>query len=125
MTIQVVSKAQCGNSPKNLLVEHLAIALASGDDAALERLAEHVVWNVVGTTVYHGHAEIIDALQRQRIAEPVRITLQHVVTHGKAGAANGTVGYANGRNEAFCAVVEFTNAKGSQVVRIDSYLVAL
>lgn len=50
----------------------------------------------------------------------VRLTVAHVVSHGKAGAADGVVEYLD-RRSAFCHVFEFSSARGTSVSAITTY----
>jgi hypothetical protein len=51
------------------------------------------------------------------------LTIHHVVTHGKAGSVDGILQLQDGGSVAFCDVYEFTNAKGTAVRAITSYLI--
>lgn len=120
---RIVGSGDCGNSPKNQLLEKLAIALAIGDPAALELLSDDSIWQQLGQAEQQGHTAIqsyLAQIERQQIAE---VRIEHVVNHGKAGAVNGSVCYTNGRSIAFCHMFEFSNTKGSAVKQIKSYLI--
>jgi len=51
------------------------------------------------------------------------LTIRHITTHGKAGAADGRIGFKNGKTRAFCNIYEFSNAKGTNVKEISSYAI--
>lgn len=115
-------REDCGNSPKNILVQDLTIALAKGNIAfILSSVTDDVEWNIPGDSCTRGKAHLAEALGRlPKVAE---ITIQHVATHGKAGAVNGTQTLTNGRTQAFCHVYEFGNTKGTQIKSITSYVI--
>ena len=48
------------------------------------------------------------------------LTIRHAVTHGKAGAVDGSIKSEDGRSHAFCDVYEFSSAKGTTVKEITS-----
>jgi hypothetical protein len=52
------------------------------------------------------------------------VTIDHVVSHGKAGAVDGMIAFGRKRR-AFCHVFEFGSAKGTHVNRIISYAIPL
>jgi hypothetical protein len=45
------------------------------------------------------------------------------VSHGRAGAVNGTLELNNEEVIEFCHVFEFTNAKGTSVGQVTSYII--
>jgi hypothetical protein len=122
---KIIASGDCGNSPKNQLLEKLAIALALGNVAALELLSADVDWQQVGQTQQRGH----DAVQQhlaQIANEPIaELQIEHVVNHGKAGAVNGSLRYTDNRCVMFCHMFEFSNAKGTAVKQIRSYLIEM
>jgi hypothetical protein len=122
---KISGSGDCGNSPKNQLLEKLAIALVLGDPAALELLSADVVWQQVGQAEQRGHDAVRQHLT-QRASEPIaELQIEHVVNHGKAGAVNGSVRYADTRCLMFCHMFEFSNTKGTAVKQIRSYLIEI
>lgn len=121
---EVIRSGDCGNSPKNVFVETLAVALATGDrDVVLASIVDDVRWRVVGDEPTLGKDEIADALRANGKRKPKRVVIDRVMTHGRAGAVNGTVEFAGGKVCEFCDVYEFGSAKGNSVSRITSYRV--
>jgi hypothetical protein len=53
------------------------------------------------------------------------LTIQNVVTHGKAGAVNGIRKLTNGKTVGFCDVYEFGNTKGTLVKEITTYQIEI
>jgi len=118
---KVTKSADCGNSPKNLLVQALAIALETANGAAFARCtSEDVVWAVPGRRSFQGRTA---ALARLRSKQPdsARIVVRHIVSHGRGGAAEGLLIDESGLSHGFCHVMEFANAKGDRVSAIFSY----
>ena len=115
---QVKRSTDCGNSPKNRMVEDIAIALDTGDSDFLSAILDSgAVWNYVG-----GTATTPEAILKQisAVKTPASLTVDHVTSHGKVGAVNGKV--RRGKTEQrFCHVIEFTSVKCNQVRRIESY----
>jgi hypothetical protein len=125
MTIVNVSD-DCGNSPKNILLKELTIAFAKGDaHFILSKIAKDIQWNIVGQKHLRGKKDFALALEQMMKDELKEITIQHVISHGKAGAVNGMKGLKNGRTHAFCDVYEFINAKGTGVREITSYVLEI
>ena len=123
MTRVIVGK-DCGNSPKNLFLQQLTIAFAQGGTGfILSSVAEDIRWNLVGERLVQGKADFAQALEQAAKAQVAELTIDHVVTHGKAGAVNGTLTMENGETRAFCDVYEFTGAKGTIVSEITSYVI--
>jgi hypothetical protein len=113
----------CGNSPKIRILQDLAIAIAVADSRLIMRLVtDDVLWRPTGSRPVSGADAVSRGLARYGPAKV--LSLEHAVSHGRAGAVNGIVEYARKRR-AFCLVVEFAGAKGDKVREITSYSVAI
>jgi hypothetical protein len=120
---EITRSENCGNSPKGLLLQDLTVAFARADALRIEDLVtSDVRWLPVGGQPVLGAAAFCNAITRYGPASAVAI--EHVITHGNAGAVNGVVEYGRKRR-AFCYIVEFSSAKGSKVREITSYSVNL
>jgi ketosteroid isomerase-like protein len=122
---KVIRSKDCGNSPKNKLLEEVEIALANRDVGfLLTSVTDDVHWRFVGHESLRGANALFEALHRtSRPSEVAEITIHHVVTHGKAGAVNGTRKHKDGKTYGFCTVYEFSNAKGTSVSGITHYAI--
>jgi hypothetical protein len=119
--MNVVRSKDCGNSPKNGLVEDLAVALATGDvDTVAKLTIDDAQWRIIGVGELRGRDAIVTALPRLVGRENTKLEITHVMSHGKAGAVNGII-ERNGGITDFCDVFELANAKGTSVARITSY----
>jgi len=122
--VRVARSQDCGNSPKNLFIQELAIALSEADlNDVLAGVSDEIEWITAGGGAIMGKASLRAALASRRWAPPRVVVVDHVVTHGRAGAVNGTLELPGGRRTEFCHVFEFTNAKGDCVGTIKSYFV--
>jgi hypothetical protein len=119
----IETKADCGNSPKNALLQALVVAVARADSSAIAKLvAEDVCWTPVGRKPVMGREQFCKQITRHGPA--TRVTIEHVISHGRAGAADGIVAFGKKRR-AFCYVFEFSNAKGTEVKAITAYSLPL
>jgi hypothetical protein len=121
---KVVRSRDCGNSPKNTLLEDLTIALAKRDTRFLIGVVtEDVRWNVVGRRVVEGRRALVEAIDETGRRDTVtKIAIDHVVSHGRAGAVDGTMQVAK-RTVAYCNIYEFDSAKGTSVRTITTYAI--
>lgn len=118
--VEITGSKDCGNSPKNTLVERVAVALETGDQAFLgEYLAEGAVWETSDGRMVEGDG--IVGVASERAATVASVSIDHVISHGKIGSANGTCRDSRGRQAHFCHVVEFSNVKFTRIRRICSY----
>ena len=110
--------ADCGNSPKNKMVEDIGIALERGDAELLSSILDpEVVWSYSSSMTTTAE-KILDVLST--LDKPATLTIDHVMSHGKVGAVNGCS--ERGRDEQrFCHIIEFTSTKCNGVKRIESY----
>ena len=123
---KIIKSDDCGNSPKNLLVESISIALARGDGRSLSgSVTDDIRWNIIGTDLLQGKEGFDARLEQLKNDKVTEIVIQHVATHGKAGAVNGTKKLKNGKTYAFCDVYEFSGVKGTSVQEITSYVIEL
>lgn len=123
MTLKITREKDCGNSPKNQFVEALVIAFAKPDiDFILKSVTDDIIWKVVGQATVQGKDDVVIALKSPMYdSEVTEINIDHVSTHGTAGSVNGIRKHADGRVYDFCAVFEFSNAKGTRVHEIIHY----
>jgi len=124
MTRIYISK-DCGNSPKNLFLQNLTVAFTKSDQEFLQAsLAEDIYWNVLGERITHGRGNLLENLHWFD-DELEELTVQHALTHGKAGAVDGKGKLNTGKIFAFCDVYEFTDTKGTRVRAIASYRIEI
>lgn len=110
----------CGNSPKNQFAENIAISIELGDaDFLGEVLAPDAEWELEDGSQLDAEASR-SHLEASR-QKPDSLVIDHVVTHGKSGAVNGTAEGAGRPTRRFCHVVEFSNTKCDKVRRLISY----
>ena len=115
---QVKRSADCGNSPKNKMAEDIAVALEIRDVKFLATVLDsEAIWNYVGGSVVTVES-ILDHVSA--LNKPTSLMIDHVISHGKVGAANG-VAKREKIPQRFCHVIEFTSVKCHKVYRIESY----
>jgi hypothetical protein len=119
---RVIISEDCGNSPKNISLEKLTIAFAKGDSKfILGNVTDDIRLNIVGDTSVQGKDNLAGRLERLINDKAVELTIDHVSTHGKAGAVSGTTKLKKGRTCAFCDVDKFSGARGTSVRETTSY----
>lgn len=110
--------ADCGNSPKNKLAEDVAVALETGDADFLTGLLDpKVEWRHPGGIVRTARG-VVDGVGNGDM--PNSLVIDHVVSHGKVAAINGTRKSSH-NEERFCHVLEFTSATFKKIWRIESF----
>ena len=78
---RVIKDGNCGNSPKNELLQAFCIAAARKDLELIEDLmADDVAWHPVGRKPVIGSRSVARAITKHCPASSLRI--QHVVSHG-------------------------------------------
>ena len=123
---RVIVAEDCGNSPKNLFLQECTIALVKGDARfILSRVTDDTCWDIVEQDLIEGKDQLARALGRLKNRPEAELTIEHVATHGKAGAVNGTTRLQNGRVCGFCDVYEFDGAKSARVKEITSYVIQI
>ena len=116
----------CGNSPKNILIRKLTIAIAKRNTKfILDTVVDDVMWNIVGNQVIEGKENLAGYLKQLKIDQVSLLTIHHIASHGKAGAVDGTQRMENGERFAYCDVYEFGNTKGTMVSEITSFMIPI
>lgn len=119
---QVTRSKDCGNSPKNELLEAFSIAVARKDLSLIgDLLAEDARWLPAGRKPVVGKDAVARAITKY--APATSLTIEHVISHGRAGAVNGYAEFGRKRR-AFCHVFEFSNARGDRIEAITTYSAA-
>ena len=122
----IIIGEDCGNSPKNLFVQKLTIAFAKVDSKyMLSNVTDDIRWNIVGYELIQGKESFAKALEQMKADKAAQLTVHHISTHGKSGAANGTINFKNGKTRAICDVYEFKDTKGLSVKEITSYRIGI
>lgn len=93
--MQLIRSGECGNSPKNAFVEEFTIDLITGS-----RLDDRMADGAAPPTVPWQNLDLLHVI--------------HAISHGKVGAANGTV-MCDGKIVHFACVLEFSTAKADRV----------
>ncbi len=120
--MRIQRSGTCGNSPKNTVLEDLAVALSSGDAARITALTtDDVTWRRPGQPLADGRAAVLAAAKRERPTPTSTLAIQHVVSHGRAGAVSAAITSPNHPASDFCLFFTFANAKGSAVNTIVTY----
>lgn len=118
---KIVKSDDCGNSPKNLLVQSLAIAIETANASAFSRcVSPDVVWAVPGRRSIAGKAACL-AYLKSRKSGLKQLRIRRAISHGRAGAADGVIIPKAGPASSFCHVVDFASIKGDRISSISSY----
>jgi hypothetical protein len=122
--MQIRRSPDCRNSPKNFFIEDLTIALTTQDiEGVSSSISDQVQWKVIGRYIARGRQEFIKALPKTSPRGASALQIGRVATHGRPGAVNGTIELNNEEVTEFCHVFEFTNAKGTSVEQVTSYII--
>jgi hypothetical protein len=123
---KVIISEDCGNSPKNMFVEKLVIAIAKADSKFMyANITDDIRWTFIGGRLIEGRTNFVEAFEQMKKNKVLELSIEHIATHGKAGAADGKIKMENGRTFGFCDVFEFNGAKGTSIRSITSYVIEL
>ena len=101
--MKVIRSSDCGNSPKQKLLEDMSVTLAGADAGLVDLLAvPELVWLHVEKNPVEGQDAVLSAIPNSGPATEVAI--ERVVSHGRTGAVNGIITRAaNMRCSAICS----------------------
>lgn len=122
---KIIAPENCGNSPKAFQLRDFNVAYAKQElQLMLDQLTDDITWHWVGEKTVTGKEEVakeLEAMMAQKVAE---FTVQKILTHGKLGAADGTVTMQDGSSYGYCDVYVFSSAaKSAKIAEITSYVV--
>ena len=122
--VKINVHADCGNSPKNIFLKDLNIAFAEADvQYIVERVSDDIKWHIIGDKRIQGKADFVAELEQMQAQKAAEVTIATVISHGRFGSANGEITMQDGKTYAYCDVYEFTNAKGTSIKSIQSYVI--
>ena len=116
--MKVLESKDCGNSPKNLFVQEMAVSFETGDlapDSATEELVFHDRSGEIGINLTNPFPWLVDR------AAPVEVHVLHASAHGRTGAANGVSTLEDGAKHPFSYVFEFKNTTAKCVAAVYRY----
>jgi len=114
----------CGNSPKNLFVQNMSIALTTGDREHIQKnISENARWEIPGEAVLEGPRNILSGVSALESEEIVELQIEHAFSHGAVGAVDGVRILRSGQKIAFCDIFTFKSAGTIIVKSIKSFRV--
>ncbi|MCE7053132.1 nuclear transport factor 2 family protein [Algoriphagus sp. AGSA1] len=121
---KIISSPSCGNSPKMEFLKEFNIAFAKGDvNFLIESVTDDIVWNIVGDKQIKGKVDFAGELEKMKGYKASELVLDQILSHGKEGAANGTMKMEDGKIYAFSDFYRFKGAKGVKIQSISSYII--
>lgn len=123
---KIISNPNCGNSPKMEFLKQFNIAFAQGNVEFLrESVTDEIDWNLVGDRIIEGHTNFIKELEKMKSVKASELIIDQILSHGKGGAANGIIKMQNGKQYAFSDFYIFSDAKGTKIKTITSYVIQI
>ena len=122
--MKVNCKEDCGNAPLKEKLRDFNIAFGKGDAQAIsDQLTDDIQWEMVGDCTFNGKEAVITELEKMKEYTASELTLDHIITHGKAASCNGTFVMEDGGSKyAFCDVYEFDKSgKNARIKRMQSF----
>lgn len=122
MHTKIHRSKDCGNSPKQKLLQDFAIAIARTDFKTIQHLTtEDVVWHQSGRAVRKGQNSVLTAVKALGPVEAIEVS--DVISHGRKGAVRGKFAIA-GKSRSFSHFIEFANTKCTHIKHIHTMSVA-
>lgn len=124
--LKINVKADCGHSPKRILLRDFNIAFGKGDiKFIVTQVTDDIVWDVKGERTIEGKDSFSEAINEMKEREVAEITIEKVITHGKEGAVNGIMKMKDGKQYAFADFYEFKNTTSTAIKTMTSYVTVM
>ncbi len=118
--------ADCGNSPKKLLLRDLNIAFAQANvQGILDCFTGDIRWQIIGEADLRGNEAVSAALEAMKGIVTSELVILSIITHGSEGVVNGVITTGQGGALAFCDVYRFASPSGDKINSMMSYAVHL
>jgi len=123
---KIVSSPNCGNSLKMEFIKQFNVAFAEGNIEFLSaNVTDDIAWNIIGDKRIEGIKQFTAELEKMKSEEVAELVLEQILSHGKEGAANGTLKMQDGRQYAFSDFYGFQGAKGNKIKTMSSYCIEI
>lgn len=125
--MKVNCKEDCGNAPLKEKLRDFNIAFGKGDTPAIvSQLTDNIEWEMVGDKLITGKEAVAAELEKMKAYTATELTIDHIITHGRAASCNGSFVMENGEKYAFCDVYEFDKSgKTARIRRMISFVIKL
>lgn len=124
--VKIFSRSNCGNSPKMEFLKEFNIAFAKGDvEFITESVTDDIVWSIIGDKKIEGKEKFTAELEKMESEKVSELVLEHILSHGKEGAANGIMKMQDGKKYAFSDFYVFQGAKGTKIKSMTSYVIGI
>ena len=126
--MKINCKEDCGNAPLKEMLRDFNVAFGKGDvESIAEKLTDDIVWEMVGDKKYEGKKAVTEELERMKEFKAAELTIEHIITHGRTAACNGSLVMKRGGNKyAFCDIYDFDkNGKNAKIRKMISYGISL
>jgi ketosteroid isomerase-like protein len=111
---------------KQVFLEKFNRAFADSDtDFLLSCVTDDIRWKVAGEQWVEGREQFASQLREMEQSEPLELTIEHIITHGKLAAVNGVMKSLDGKTYGFCDIYTFSQSKDPKVREMTSYVVEL
>jgi hypothetical protein len=122
--MKIITKTNCGNSPKMEVLKNLTIAIAEKDHNFIsDCISEDVVCTWVGDKKIKGKNEFLSVIKTKADKEISELIIEQILSHGKEGAVCGVKLMTSGERYAFSDFYIFKNAKGQEIISIKSHVI--
>lgn len=120
----VLCSLDCDNAPKKRLIRDFLIAAVAGNQTTLtDLLTHHFRFILPGDRMVDSLGTFIDLTHREKIAVSV-LEIHSIITHGKEGAAHGTITTKKGRKLYFSVIVLFSgNQKEALITQVTAFAI--
>ena len=87
-------------------------------------MTDQIIWNIIGNKQIRGKNEFTDAMNQMKNHNIEELRIHNIITHGNAGAVNGTIKQSRNRMIAFCDIFHFDGfGKNAKIKAITSYVI--
>jgi hypothetical protein len=114
----------CGNAPRKIFLADLNKAFARGEVSFLnEHIPDNITFHIVGASEVSGKDEFLSMLTNGPYWKIMELTIDTIITHGRAASVSGEVVCKDGSRHSFCDIYQFKGAGGTTISKLTRFII--
>jgi predicted ester cyclase len=116
--MKTICKEDCGNAPLKRKILEFSMAFGNGQvENIIKEVSPDIVWELVGEKMIAGLDAFRQELEEMKEHAAKELHIEHIITHGRTVACNGTIEMEGGERFAFCDIYNLNRSGAKAQIR--------